>query len=91
MASCRPHLQILSRRIALSGSAAVLPNMLFTRSLISLKLLHLGAVHVLHDLVCLPFLEGETETLVRVVLVVRLIFVILDLDEVAVDGGWVEG
>ena len=65
--------------------------MLFARSLISLKLLHLGAVHVLHDLVCLPFLNTETETLVRVVLVIRLIFVVLDLDKVAVDGGWVEG
>ena len=65
--------------------------MLFTRSFISLKLLHLGAVHLLHDLVCLPLLKAETETLVRVVLVIRLIFVIFDLDEVAVDGGWVEG
>ena len=27
----------------------------------------------------------------RVVLVIRLIFMVLDLDEVAVDGGWVEG
>ena len=65
--------------------------MFFTRSLISLELLDFGAIHVLHNLVCLPFLKGETETLVRVVLVVRLIFVVLDLDEVAVDGGWVEG
>ena len=85
------HLQIFSRRIALSGATAVLPDMLFTRSLISLKLLHLGAVHLLHNLVCLPLLKTETETLMRVVLVIRLIFVVLDLDEVAVDGGWVEG
>ena len=46
---------------------------------------------MLHHLVCLPLLEAETEALMRVVLVVRLIFVVLDLDEVAVDGGWVEG
>ena len=65
--------------------------MLFARSLISLKFLHLGAVHVLHNLVCLPLLKAETETFVRVVLVIRLIFVILDLDEITVDGGWVEG
>ena len=65
--------------------------MLFTRSLISLKLLDLGAVHLLHDLISLPFFEAKTETLMRVVLVIRLIFVILDLDKVAVDGGWVEG
>ena len=46
---------------------------------------------MLHNLICLPFLKAEAETLVRIVLVIRLIFVKLDLDEVAVDGGWVEG
>lgn len=65
--------------------------MLLRRALICLKLLHLGAVHVLHDLIGLPLLEAEAETLVRVVLVVGLVFVVLDLDEVAVDGGGVEG
>ena len=64
--------------------------MLLTRTLIRLKLLHLRAVHVLHNLICLPFLEAKPQTLVRVVLVIRLILVVLDLDEVAVDGGWVE-
>ena len=45
---------------------------------------------MLHHLICLPLLKAETQTLVRIVLVVRLIFVVLDLDEVAVDCGWVE-
>ena len=46
---------------------------------------------MLHNLIRLPFLEAETQPLVRVILVIRLIFVVLDLDEVAVDGGCVEG
>lgn len=46
---------------------------------------------MLHDLIRLPLLEAEAEALVRVVLVVGLVFVVLDLDEVAVDGGGVEG
>lgn len=65
--------------------------MLLRRALIRLKLLHLRAIHVLHDLIRLPLLEAEAEALVRVVLVVGLVFVVLDLDEVAVDGGGVEG
>lgn len=64
--------------------------MLLSRALIRFKLLHLRTVHVLHHLICLPFLKAETQTLVRIVLVVRLIFVVLDLDEVAVNGGRVE-
>ena len=89
-ASWSPPLQVLSRRVTLSGATTILPDVLLTRPLIRLKLLHLGAVHVLHNLVRLPFLEAETQTLVRVVLIVRLILVVLDLDEVAVDGGRVQ-
>lgn len=90
MASRSPPLQILCRRVPLSSATAILPNVLLPRALIRLKLLHLRAVHVLHNLICLPFLEAEPQTLVRIVLVIRLILVILDLDKVAVDGGWVE-
>lgn len=89
-ASWSPRLQVLSRRIALSSATTILPHVLLTRPLIRLEFFHLRAVHVLHDLICLPFLEAETQTLVRVVLVIRLILVVLDLDEFAVDGGWVE-
>ena len=46
---------------------------------------------MLHDLIRLPLLESETQPLVRVVLVVGLVLVVLDLDEVGVDGGGVEG
>lgn len=65
--------------------------MLLAGPLVRLKLLHLRAVHMLHDLISLPLLEGEPQALVRVVLVIRLVLVVLDLDEVAVDGGRVEG
>ena len=64
--------------------------MLLPRPLVRLKLLHLGTVHELHDLIRLPFLEAESQPLVRIVLVVCLILVVLDLNEVAVDGGRVE-
>ena len=89
-ASWSPRLQVLSRCVALSSATAIRPNVLLARPLIRLKLLHLRTVHMLHNLICLPLLEGETQTLVRVVLVIRLILVVLDLDEVAVDGGRVE-
>lgn len=65
--------------------------MLLGSPLIGLKLLHLGTVHVLHDLIGLPLLEAEAQPLVRIVLVVGLVLVVLDLDEVALDGGGVEG
>lgn len=65
--------------------------MLLRRALVGLEFFHLGAVHVLHDLVGLPLFEAEAEALVRVVLVVGLVLVVLDLDEVAVDGGGGEG
>ena len=46
---------------------------------------------MLHDLIGLPLLEAEAQPLVRIVLVVGLVLVVLDLDEVALDGGGVEG
>ena len=46
---------------------------------------------MLHDRIGLPFLEAETQSLVGVVLVIGLVLVVLELDEVAVDGGRVEG
>ncbi len=65
--------------------------MLLPRALVGLKLLHLRAIHVLHDLVRLPLLEAEAQAFVAVVLVVGLVFVVLDLDEVGVYGCGVEG
>ena len=65
--------------------------MLLPRPLIRLEFHHLGAIHMLHDLIRLPLLEAEAQTLMRVVLIVGLILVVFDLDEVAVDGGRVQG
>lgn len=65
--------------------------MLLAGPLIRFKLLHLRTIHMLHDLIRLPLLEGEAQPLVGVIFVVGLILVVLDLDEVAVDGGRVEG
>ncbi len=42
-------------------------------------------------LICLPLLEAETQALMRIVFVISLILVVLDLNEVGVDGGGVEG
>lgn len=65
--------------------------MLLAGPFIGLELLHLLAVHVLHDLIGLPFLETEPHAFVRVVLVVGLIFVVFDLNEVGIDGLWIKG
>lgn len=60
MTANRSPLQILGWRVALSSATAILPNVLLTRSLIRLKLFNFRAVHVLHNLISLPFLEAET-------------------------------
>jgi len=64
--------------------------MLLGRTLVCLKSLDLRAIHKLHDLIRLPFLEAESQTLMRIVLIVGLIFMVLDLDEVTIDGSGVE-
>jgi len=71
-------------------SRAVLSDWLLSSALVLLKVLDLVAVHVLDNVVGLPLLEAETSTLVRVVLVVGLVLVVLDLDEVRVNGVWIE-
>lgn len=78
--------QLLRRCIALSGPTSILPDSLLSSAFVSLKCLDLRTIHHLHDIVRLPFLEGEPEALVAVVFVIGLIFVVLHLDEVAVDG-----
>lgn len=87
----RQPLQVLRRRISLSSTTSILPDVLLAGTLVGFESLDLRAVHMLHDLVGLPLLEAEAKTLMRVVLVVRLILVVLDLDEIAVDGSGVEG
>ena len=51
-------------------------------TLISLERLHLFRIHMFSHLVSLPLLEAKANPFVRVVLIIRLIFVILDLDEI---------
>jgi hypothetical protein len=65
--------------------------MLLTRRLIRLKHSNLLRIHVLGDLIRLPLLECEPKALMTVILVICLIFMVLDEDEVAVHGFWVEG
>ena len=64
--------------------------MLLARAFIRLEFFYLRAVHKLHHLIGLPFLEAEPQPLVTIVLVVSLVLVILDLNKVAVNGRWVE-
>lgn len=42
------------------------------------------------NLISLPLLEAEPNTLVRVVLIVSLILVVLDADEIRVYGFWIK-
>ena len=65
-------------------------NRFLVGALVGLEFLDFGTIHVLYHLICLPFLEAEAETLVRVVFVVLLVFVVFYLDEVGVDGVGVE-
>lgn len=51
-------------------------------TLIGLESLYLLSIYMLCHLVGLPLLEAKANPLVRVVLIIRLIFVILDLDEI---------
>ena len=46
---------------------------------------------MLGNLISLPFLEREAESLMAIVLVVSLIFVVLHSDEVAVNGLRIQG
>lgn len=58
--------------------------MFLRRALILLKLLQLGRVHMLHHMVRLPLLEVKPQPLMRVIFIVRLILMILDLHEIAI-------
>lgn len=64
--------------------------MLLARALIRLKFLHLLTTHNLRHLISLPLFEAEPSALVAIVFVVLLVLVVFNLDDVTVDGGWVE-
>lgn len=84
-------LQLLRRRLPLGRPAPIRLHRLLSCPLVGLEQGHLLAVHVLHDLIRLPLLEGEADAFVRVVLVVGLVLVVLDSDEVGVFRLRVEG
>jgi hypothetical protein len=83
-------LEALLRRITLLVTSTILPHRLFGSTLVLLEVLDLLGIHMLHHGICLPLLEAEPQSLVAVVLVVRLIFVIFHLDEVRVHSVRVE-
>lgn len=56
--------------------------MLLPGPLIRLKLLHLRALHQLHDIIRLPLLKAKPQTVMTIILLIRLILMILDLHEV---------
>ena len=81
---------ILNRRIPLRLPTPILPHRLLPSILIRLKRLDLLTIHMLDHIIRLPLLKAKAQALVRVILVVRLILVILHLDEVRIDRRRVE-
>ena len=84
------YFQIFHRSVSLCRAASVLFDFLLPCALILLEHLHFFAIHVLRHLICLPFLEAEPQSFMRIIFIVSLVFVILDSDEVRVDGVRVE-
>lgn len=66
---------------------AVRPSLLLPGVLVRFERFDLRSAHQLWDSVGLELLEGGTQTLIRVVFLVCLVFVVLDADEVRVDAG----
>lgn len=86
-----PSLQILLGSLSLLITSTILLHGFLGSVLVLLKVLHLFAIHVLHDIIRLPLLEAETETFMAVVLVVCLILMVLDLNKVRVYSVGIEG
>lgn len=83
--------KVLLRRISLLITRSILVHRRLRSVRILLEVLNLLGIHMRRNVICLPLLEVEAQTLVRVVLVVCLVLVVLDLDEVGVDGVGIEG
>lgn len=75
-------LQVLNRCITFCLTTTILLRLHVAFALISLESLHLLSIHMLSHLVGLPLLEAKANPLVRVILIIRLVFVVFDLDEV---------
>lgn len=58
--------------------------------LVRLESRHLLAIHMLRNLICLPFLEAEAESFMTVIFIICLILVVLHSYEVAVHSFGVE-
>ena len=78
--------QVLDGRLSILSSTAIGPGSILASALVGLKLRHFRRVHMLHNRICLPLLEAETQTLMRIVLVICLVLVVFHLDELAVNG-----
>jgi len=78
------NLQILLRR--LPSPASIFPNMLFPSIFVRFEHLNLLAIHMLRNLIRLPFLEGESQSLMTVIFIIGLVFVIFYSDEITVYG-----
>ena len=72
-------------------AAAIFSHIFFLRVSISLENIHLFAIHVLGNIVCLPLLKAEPHAFVAVVFVICLVFVIFDLDEIRINRSGIEG
>lgn len=79
-------MNIFDWRLTVLSAAAISIDSCFRSSLVGLELGNLGAIHMLHHLIRLPLLEAEANALMRIVLVIRLVLVILDANEVGIDG-----
>lgn len=79
------------RRITFLLPCPILSHLLLIRVLIRLKLLQLRRIHVLNHIIRLPFLKRKAQSLMRVVFVIRLIFMVLNLHEVRVAGRRIQG
>jgi hypothetical protein len=86
----RANLEILLRRIPLLITSPILLHSLLRSTLILLKVLHLLRIHMLHHSIRLPLFETETHSLMTIVLIIRLILVVLHLNEVRIHGVRVE-
>lgn len=75
-------LQVPNRCIAFCLATTIFLRMHMAFALISLESLYLLSIYMLGHLVGLPLLEAKANPLVRVILIIRLVFVILDLDEI---------
>lgn len=78
-------LQILNRCITFCLAATILLRLHMPFTLISLESLHFLSIHMFSHLISLPLLEAKANPLVRVILIIRLVFVILDLYEIRID------